>query len=105
MMRRRVVLGAVAATTGLTGFDLALRDGLLNKCLGELPAALRDHPGVRAAWLGLDAAKVWDTHIHVFGDGDSGSGLCFNPRMSQLWRPLEYLRRKIYINAACIDDR
>ena len=105
MMRRRVVLGAVAATTGLTGFDLALRDGLLNKCLGELPAALRDHPGVRAAWLGLDAAKVWDTHIHVFGDGDSGSGLWFNPRMSQLWRPLEYLRRKIYINAACIDDR
>lgn len=105
MMRRRVLLGAAAASLGLTGFDLSLRDGLLNKCLGPLPAALRDDPRVRAAWQGLDAAKVWDTHIHVFGDGDSGSGLWFNPRMSQLWRPVEYLRRKVYINASCIDDR
>lgn len=105
MMRRRVLLGAAAASLGLTGFDLSLRDGLLNKCLGELPASLRDDPRVRAAWHGLDAAKVWDTHIHVFGDGDSGSGLWFNPRMSQLWRPVQYLRRRIYINASCIDDR
>ena len=73
MMRRRIVLGAAAAGLGLTGFDLSLRDGLLNKCLGPLPAALRDDPRVRAAWQGLDAAKVWDTHIHVFGDGDSGT--------------------------------
>jgi mannonate dehydratase len=56
-------------------------------------------------WNGLDAAKVWDTHVHVFGDGDSGSGLWFNPRMNNLWNPQEYLRRKIYINASCIDDR
>lgn len=103
-LKRRGLIAAAAASS-LTGFDLSLRDGLLNKCLGELPPELRDHPGVRAAWQGLDAAKVWDAHIHVFGDGDSGSGLWFNPRMSQLWRPVEYLRRKIYINASCIDDR
>ena len=105
MMRRRVVVGAAAASLGLTGFDLALRDGLVNKCLGELPPSLRDHPRVRAAWQGLDAAKVWDMHVHVFGDGDSGSGLWFHPRMSQWWRPVEYLRRKVYINASCIDER
>jgi mannonate dehydratase len=60
---------------------------------------------VRGAWQGLDAAKVWDVHVHVFGDGDSGSGLWFNPRMNRLWHLQEYVRRKIYINAACIDDR
>ena len=101
---RRGLLAAAAAVS-LSGFDLSLRDGLLNKCLGPLPSDLREHPGVRAAWQGLDAAKVWDTHIHVFGDGDSGSGLWFNPRMSQWWRPVEYLRRKVYINASCIDER
>ena len=105
MMRRRVVLGAAAASLGLSGFDLGWRDGLLNKCLGALPAVLRGHPAVRAAWHGLDAAKVWDCHIHVFGDGDSGSTLWFNPRMSHWWNPREFLRRKVYINASCIDDR
>lgn len=104
MMRRRVLLGAAGATLGLTGFDLSLRDGLLNKCLGETPTALRDDARVRAAWQGLDAAKVWDTHLHVFGDGDSGSGLWFNPRMSRLRHPQEYVRKKIYINAACMDN-
>ena len=105
MIRRRVLLGAAAAGLGLTGFDLSVRDGLLNKCLTELPAPLRDDPRLRGVWQGLDAAKVWDTHVHVFGDGDSGSGLWFNPRMSKLWNPQEYVRRKIYINAACIEDK
>jgi predicted TIM-barrel fold metal-dependent hydrolase len=103
MMQRRTLLGAGAAL--LAGCDLSLRDGVLNKCIAELPPELRDDPRVRDVWQGLDAAKVWDTHVHVFGDGDSGSGLWFNPRMSSLWNPQEYLRRKIYINASCIDDR
>ena len=103
-LRRRGLLG-VAAWAGLSGFDLSLRDGLLNKCLGEMPASLRDDARVRGAWQGLDPAKVWDTHLHLFGDGDSGSGLWFNPRMSRWWNVQEYLRRKVYINASCIDDR
>jgi mannonate dehydratase len=105
-MRRRGLLGAVAGAGALlAGCDLSVRDGVLNKCIAELPPELRGDPRVLDVWQGLDAAKVWDTHVHVFGDGDSGSGLWFNPRMSNLWNPQEYLRRKIYINAACIDDR
>ena len=104
MMQRRTLLGAAGAAL-LAGCDLSLRDGVLNKCMAELPPELRDDPRIPAVWNGLDAAKVWDTHVHVFGDGDSGSGLWFNPRMSSLWNPQEYLRRKIYINASCIDDR
>jgi mannonate dehydratase len=104
MMRRRAWLGAGAAAL-LAGCDLSVRDGVLNKCIAELPAEWRGDPRLDAVWQGLDAAKVWDTHVHVFGDGDSGSGLWFNPRMSNLWNLQEYLRRKIYINASCIDDR
>ena len=103
MMQRRTFLGTGAAL--LAGCDLSLRDGVLNKCIAELPPEVRDDPRIHAVWNGLDAAKVWDTHVHVFGDGDSGSGLWFNPRMSSLWNPQEYVRRKIYINASCIDDR
>ena len=106
MMRRRAFFGAgAAAGLLLAGCDLSLRDGVLNKCIAELPPELRNDARLREVWNGLDAAKVWDTHVHVFGDGDSGSGLWFNPRMNNLWNPQEYLRRKIYINAACIDER
>ena len=77
---------------------------MFNDCLAELPQDLREHPLVTAAWNGLDASKVWDTHCHVFGNGDSGSGLWFNPQMEQIWRPLGYLQREFYINASCTDD-
>ena len=40
-LRRRGLLAAAAAVS-LSGFDLSLRDGLLNKCLGPLPPDLRD---------------------------------------------------------------
>jgi len=103
--RRRLLLaGSAAAGALLTGCDLSLRDGVFNDCLAELPQELRDHPLVTAAWNGLDPNKVWDTHCHVFGNGDSGSGLWFNPRMEQIWRPLGYMQREFYINASCTDD-
>lgn len=105
MIGRRALLGAATVGLGLAGCDLSLRDGVLNQCIAELPPALRGDPRILGVWRGLDAAKVWDTHVHVFGDGDSGSGLWFNPRMNKLWNPQEYLRRKIYINASCIEDR
>jgi uncharacterized protein len=104
-MKRRGFLGAVCAGGVLaTGCDFSLRDGVFNECRAELPADLRDHPLVSAAWRGLDAAKVWDTHGHAFGNGDSGSGLWFNPRMEQIWRPLGYVQREFYVNASCVDE-
>ncbi|MFZ4535770.1 amidohydrolase family protein [Propionivibrio sp.] len=103
--RRRLLLGASVAAGGLlTGCDFSLRDGVFNACLAELPAELREHPLITAAWNGLDAVKVWDTHCHVFGNGDSGSGLWFNPRMEQFWHPRSYVQREFYLNASCVDD-
>ena len=47
---------------------------------------------------------MWDTHCHVFGDGDSGSGLWYNPRLDEFWRPLDYAQRTLYVNASCTDN-
>lgn len=104
-MKRRVFLGAACAATALAaGCDFSLRDGLRNACRDGLPDDLREHPLVLAAWRGLDASKVWDMHCHVFGDGDSGSGLWFNPRMDRIWNTLAYLQKAFYVNAACVDE-
>ncbi len=47
----------------------------------RVPQHLRTHALVAAAWRGLDARKVWDVHCHVFGTGDSGSGIWLNPAL------------------------
>lgn len=103
--RRRLLLGGGIAACGLlAGCDLSLRHGLLNDCADDMPDDLRTHSLVTAAWSQLDASKVWDAHCHAFGNGDSGSGLWYNPRMDQLRHPLGYLQRELYINASCAVD-
>ncbi len=104
MKRRRFLAAGAFAGALVSGCDFSLRDGVFNACRAELPADLKDHPMVLAAWRGLDPAKVWDTHCHVFGDGDSGSGLWFNPRMEQIWQPRGYVQREFYVNASCVDE-
>ncbi len=59
---------------------------------------------MRAAWDGLDAAKVWDCHAHLLGSGDSGSGIFVNPRMDSLFNPAQYARRLFFLNAGCVHD-
>ena len=102
-MQRRRFLGMCAAGV-LAGCDFSLQHGVFNPCGAPLPPELRDHPLVLAAWRDLDPAKVWDMHCHVFGNGDSGSGLWFNPRMERIWSTVEYLQRVFYLNASCAID-
>ena len=59
---------------------------------------------MRAAWEGLDATQVWDSHTHLIGTGDSGSGVYVNPRMESLLNPGEYARRLFFLNAGCVHD-
>jgi mannonate dehydratase len=101
---RRRFLGLSAAAL-LTGCDVTVRDGLTNACQpAPLPPELRDHPLVRAAWLGLEPGRVWDVHCHVMGSGDSGGGPWMNPDMESLWNPLLYAQRRFYLNAGCVDE-
>ena len=104
-MRRRLFSGAGCAAGMLaSGCDFSLRDGIFNACRTDLPPELKNHALVQAAWKGLDPEKVWDTHCHVFGDGDSGSGLWYNPRLNQVWRPKGYVQKSFYVNASCVDE-
>jgi uncharacterized protein len=80
-----------------------LREGLLNPCRGALPDDLRSHDVVQAAFDGISAAQLWDTHAHLLGTGDSGSGCSIHPSMNQWWRPVETMRRRVILNAACVD--
>ncbi len=77
---------------------------LMNACRTGLPAALRTHALVQAAWAGLSPSKVWDVHAHLLGDGKSGSGCWINPHMQSIFYPEQYLQRKFIVNGACVDD-
>jgi mannonate dehydratase len=59
---------------------------------------------VRSAWQGIDAAQVWDSHAHLVGTGDSGSGITVNPAMESLFNPGQYARRLFFLNAGCAHD-
>ena len=78
--------------------------GFWNPCLALLPRELAEHDLVLSAWEGIDTARVWDSHAHLIGTGDSGSGISINPRMESLLSPGGYARRMFFLNAACAHD-
>ena len=101
-MKRRAFLASAAL--GLSGCGLSLADGVWNACAATLPERLRAHPLVASALQGIDFANVWDTHVHVFGNGDSGSGLWFNPALERPWPIQGYVQRRFYLNASCTHE-
>ncbi len=106
MNRRRSFLAggaAIAAASGFALWRLWPEQGLWNPCLGPLPRRLAEHELVKAAWEGIDPRKVWDVHAHIAGAGDSPSGIRVNPRMESLLDPLEYARKRFFLNAGCVD--
>jgi uncharacterized protein len=102
--RRHALCCGAAAVAGLfTSLQAqGALPGLDNPCRGQLPEALARHDLVRSAFDGLDAAALWDTHAHLLGTGDSGSGCTVHAAMSQWWRPIDVLRRHAILNAACV---
>lgn len=83
-----------------------LDDGLRNPCLeGRLPEPLARHEVVRAAWEGVDPARVWDVHVHLVGSGDSGGGAWLPAESRSLWHPVSYVRRLTLMNAACVSPK
>ena len=87
-----------------TGLALGSEARWRNPCLGALPADLARHDLVLSALEGLDASQLLDTHAHLLGTGDSGSGCSIHPSLSQWWHPVEVLRRKGILNAACVEE-
>lgn len=96
---------AVAAgAAGLAAWKLWPEQGLWNPCLARLPRRLAEHELVKVAWEGIDSRKVWDSHAHLVGTGDSASGIVINPKMDSLLNPAEYARRLFFLNAGCAHD-
>jgi mannonate dehydratase len=106
--RRAFLRGLAPAAAVLAGparADALSRDDLINPCRGPLPEPLARHELLQAAFEGLDPADVWDCHAHLAGTGDSGEGTWMSPRMQSLLHPIEYARRLVMLNAACVDSR
>ena len=59
---------------------------------------------MKRAWDGIDAAQFWDSHAHLIGTGDSGSGIFVNPQTESLLSPGQYARRLFFLNAGCVHN-
>lgn len=101
-MKRRTLLAAIGlGGLGLAGYRLWPNEGVWNPCLSALPDALARHELVQAAVDGIDPTKMWDTHVHLIGVGDSDSGIWITPAMDSLTQPLQYVQKRFYLNAGC----
>jgi len=59
---------------------------------------------IARAWQGLDPQQVLDTHVHVVGLGEGGTGCKVGERMKGPGNPLAWLKYDIYLRAAGILD-
>jgi predicted TIM-barrel fold metal-dependent hydrolase len=100
-MRRRDFLAAMAAPVLLGGCKFSFEQGVFNDCRDPAASKLADHPAVRAAWNGLRADRVWDVHVHLFGNGRAEKGVWVDPDFDQGYAPTSRLRRAFFMNAAC----
>jgi predicted TIM-barrel fold metal-dependent hydrolase len=103
--RRRILYtGCVAALGAAGAWRYWPEQGIVNPCRAALPPHLANHELVQAAWSGIDAQRVWDSHAHLVGTGDGGSGIWINPEMGSLLHPLQYAQRLFFLNAGCAHD-
>ena len=79
-----------------TALAAGLFTGLLARAATTTPAQAL----VQQAFEGLDASRLVDTHAHLLGTGDAGSGCTVHPSLQQWWHPLESLRRRVILDAA-----
>ena len=92
-----------ALAVGLfTGLSAGAAGPLRNPCKGAWPARGAGQALVDEAFSGVDARHLLDTHAHLLGTGDSGSGCSIHPSMHQWWRPVEVLRKRAILDAACV---
>ena len=51
----------------------------------------------------LNPADLWGAHFHILGAGDSSSGCWINPSLSQWWRPVDHLRKRVILVVAGVN--
>lgn len=104
-LSRRRILGTLGlGGLGLLGLRACLPRWLASgtpRTLAELSAGARAL--VREAFADLDAARVWDMHVHLVGI-DPRLGTWVHPHMQSHSHPLERLRYDIYMAAGGVED-
>src|SRR5690349_19639816 len=94
-LTRRAVLAL--GLSSLAGCKLTLEQGLFGEC--REGTNLNALPIVQAAWKGLDPARVWDVHAHLFGNGRSGEGIWVASEFDHPFWPAARVRHAFYANA------
>ena len=97
---------ALLATSGLgyAGMRFWPESGLNNPCLTGLPTELSQHPLMQKIWNEIDSSQVWDTHAHIIGAGESGSGVWYSPAMDSWRHPILKVQKDFYMNGGCIAE-
>src|SRR5689334_18578701 len=96
--RRRLILlvGGASLFTGLRfGHARLARASKPSGPLSKPAQALLDE-----CWKGLDPKRVLDTHCHMLGTGESGSGCYVSKRLTSVTNPWEYFKFTVYEEAA-----
>jgi predicted TIM-barrel fold metal-dependent hydrolase len=106
MNRRNFLNGMLAgfSLTQLPACRFSFEQGISNPCLGSLLSAVAGHPLVRGAWRGLNADAVWDCHVHLFGNGRSGTGIWVNPDFDHPKTAGSRVRHDLFANGGCLGD-
>jgi uncharacterized protein len=101
--RRHALCCGAALSAGLfTALGAHARTPWANPCKGASPTALLQNDLVQRCFEGIDSTQLWDVHTHLLGTGDSGSGCMVHESASQWWHPMEVVRKKAILNAACV---
>jgi predicted TIM-barrel fold metal-dependent hydrolase len=105
-MNRRKFLTGLGLLSVSAGVGAAYKywpdQGFTNPCLSGLPESLANHELVQQVWSGIDPTQVWDSHVHLVGSGDSGSGAWSSPAMDSYWHPILKAQKYFYMNAGCV---
>lgn len=105
MNRRKFLLGLSAvgvSSLAIAGARYWPESGFSNPCLSHLPAELKQHPLMQKIWEEIDASQVWDTHAHIIGAGNHGSGVWYNPNMDSWSHPILKIQKDFYMDGGCI---
>ena len=103
--RRNILLGMGGLGIAAAAYRYWPEDGLINPCTAEpIPESLLQHDLVKRAWSDVDPERFWDCHVHLAGNGNSGSGPWVNPEMQSARHPVQWLQYAFYLNASCIEN-